>query len=614
MLRDKETGVHADPARVSKIYHRGARYSIDGPHLWRRRPQRTPVLFQAGSSRAAAASAPPTRRPRSPCAQHRSGREVRRPPCAPPPPAAAGRREVLAGMSFVVGGTEDEVRRKAGRVRRAWTSTRSSRTSAADSASTSAACRWTPRSVTSRRRAGRPCSRPSAPRSRRQPDHRDIGAVPQPSRPRGWHPGAHRRRARGWQDAGIDGINIINQTSRGSYTDFIDGVVPELRRRGLAQTEYARRDPPREGLRRRAALLNAAIPPRHSRGASPTFRGGRTRPATRHRPPDEDHRPQLQRTPDLRAEPPRRRRGRRPWSAAAADGLRPRRRFRRRRRGRRQDHHAHRHRVGPVPGTPAHRRGVPRPRRLDAGDEVRHGHRPAQHRRGQRRIRRQASSSTSPTSSSSTRTTTWTRGPPLRLQRSRPASTRPPTTAHRRPAGRSEDRAAGGPGEQRPRAEAAGPRGQARGRRGQPVTQISRRTSLDNPHGCTFVEVDQQSLATTLPDVDAGFLFTRLAGELGLTTEQALLFEEDDEQLPYRVVVSGKPGFKDTEKGEALRSALQSDEVREWFEGYIRGALTTPWDSTPAEDLPKWAGERPPGRPDTHIPIIPTRHPRDRNR
>ena len=34
-------------------------------------------------------------------------------------------------------------------------------------------------------------------------------------------------------------MNIINQTIPGSYTDFIEGVLPELRRRGLAQTEYA---------------------------------------------------------------------------------------------------------------------------------------------------------------------------------------------------------------------------------------------------------------------------------------------------------------------------------------------------------------------------------------
>ena len=42
-----------------------------------------------------------------------------------------------------------------------------------------------------------------------------------------------------WQDAGIDGVNIINQIIPGSYTDFIQGVLPELQRRGLAQTEYA---------------------------------------------------------------------------------------------------------------------------------------------------------------------------------------------------------------------------------------------------------------------------------------------------------------------------------------------------------------------------------------
>ena len=42
-----------------------------------------------------------------------------------------------------------------------------------------------------------------------------------------------------WQDAGIDGVNIINQIIPGSYTDFIQGVLPELQRRGLAQTEYS---------------------------------------------------------------------------------------------------------------------------------------------------------------------------------------------------------------------------------------------------------------------------------------------------------------------------------------------------------------------------------------
>jgi alkanesulfonate monooxygenase SsuD/methylene tetrahydromethanopterin reductase-like flavin-dependent oxidoreductase (luciferase family) len=41
-----------------------------------------------------------------------------------------------------------------------------------------------------------------------------------------------------WQDAGVDGINIINHVIPGSYAEFIEGLLPELRRRGLAQTDY----------------------------------------------------------------------------------------------------------------------------------------------------------------------------------------------------------------------------------------------------------------------------------------------------------------------------------------------------------------------------------------
>ena len=50
LLADKVRGIHADPAKVNKINHRGSRYSIDGPHLVAPSPQRTPFLFQAGSS------------------------------------------------------------------------------------------------------------------------------------------------------------------------------------------------------------------------------------------------------------------------------------------------------------------------------------------------------------------------------------------------------------------------------------------------------------------------------------------------------------------------------------------------------------------------------------
>src|SRR5690606_33793101 len=42
-----------------------------------------------------------------------------------------------------------------------------------------------------------------------------------------------------WQDAGADGINVINWVLPGSFVEFADKVLPVLRERGLAQSEYA---------------------------------------------------------------------------------------------------------------------------------------------------------------------------------------------------------------------------------------------------------------------------------------------------------------------------------------------------------------------------------------
>jgi hypothetical protein len=42
-----------------------------------------------------------------------------------------------------------------------------------------------------------------------------------------------------WQDAGVDGINVINWVIPGSFEEFADKVLPVLRQRGLAQQDYA---------------------------------------------------------------------------------------------------------------------------------------------------------------------------------------------------------------------------------------------------------------------------------------------------------------------------------------------------------------------------------------
>ncbi len=50
VLRDKAAGVYADPAKVRLVHHQGPQYKVDAMHLSEPSPQRTPLLYQAGSS------------------------------------------------------------------------------------------------------------------------------------------------------------------------------------------------------------------------------------------------------------------------------------------------------------------------------------------------------------------------------------------------------------------------------------------------------------------------------------------------------------------------------------------------------------------------------------
>jgi FMN-dependent oxidoreductase (nitrilotriacetate monooxygenase family) len=50
VLRDVERGIFADPSKVHQIKHDGRYYRVNGVHLCEPSPQRTPVLYQAGTS------------------------------------------------------------------------------------------------------------------------------------------------------------------------------------------------------------------------------------------------------------------------------------------------------------------------------------------------------------------------------------------------------------------------------------------------------------------------------------------------------------------------------------------------------------------------------------
>src|ERR1700753_1965932 len=49
---DRKTGVYTDPKLVREINHVGKYYQVPGPHICQPSPQRTPLLLQAGTSKA----------------------------------------------------------------------------------------------------------------------------------------------------------------------------------------------------------------------------------------------------------------------------------------------------------------------------------------------------------------------------------------------------------------------------------------------------------------------------------------------------------------------------------------------------------------------------------
>lgn len=50
IIRDRDTGVFADPSKVHEIGHRGKHFTVPGIHIAEPSPQRSPVIYQAGAS------------------------------------------------------------------------------------------------------------------------------------------------------------------------------------------------------------------------------------------------------------------------------------------------------------------------------------------------------------------------------------------------------------------------------------------------------------------------------------------------------------------------------------------------------------------------------------
>ena len=244
LLRDVKTGVHADPAKVHKIYHLGERYCVEGPHLSAPSPQRTPVLAQAGSSpvgRDFAALHAEVQfliaaNPKSAKAQIEDVRSRA---------AAYGRRPedilFLQGLSFVVGSTEEEACRKEREIDEYLSLdgmlAHASGATGVDLGNIS----WDQpigdlrtegvRSILQAVIAGAPNSRAAT-----------VGDVARllgkTTRVTGT-PEQIADHLQDWAAAGVDGVNLIYSTTPGTFVDFIDYVAPVLQGRGLMQNEYS---------------------------------------------------------------------------------------------------------------------------------------------------------------------------------------------------------------------------------------------------------------------------------------------------------------------------------------------------------------------------------------
>ncbi|NUY04452.1 LLM class flavin-dependent oxidoreductase [Paraburkholderia youngii] len=272
VLRDKSGRVYADPAKVHKVRHAGRYYNVDGYHLAEPSPQRTPVLFQAGSSgrgqRFAARHAecvfisPPNR-----AVARETVRTLRE------QLVEAGRRpddvKVFAGAAVVTGATEREARekyadylryanREAGLAHFAASTgidyaqydldapVDYAPTNAIESATRTAKQHgWTRRKLLEMFELGG-----------RYPAI--VGSAAQVA-----------NELQGWvEETGIDGFNLSRTVVPESYEDFIDHVVPELQNRGLYKTAYA------DGtLRRKLFGHDDRLPEQHTASSFRKFGG-----------------------------------------------------------------------------------------------------------------------------------------------------------------------------------------------------------------------------------------------------------------------------------------------------------------------------------------------------
>ncbi|KAB5622685.1 LLM class flavin-dependent oxidoreductase [Pseudomonas putida] len=243
VVEDRKQRVYARPDKVRKVEHRGEFYKVEGYHLCEPSPQRTPVLFQAGSSARGLAFAGNHAECVFIGGQTHSGTraQVDKVRAAA---LAAGRDpqaiKVFMGITVIVAPTEEQARAKhAEYLRHASAEAGVAHFAASTGIDFAAFDLDEPIS------AGQGNAIQSATKllqdnawtRRRLLEQHALGGryvtlVGAPDQV--------AEQLIGWIDeTGLDGFNLARTVTPESYEDFIDLVVPELQRRGRYKTAYA---------------------------------------------------------------------------------------------------------------------------------------------------------------------------------------------------------------------------------------------------------------------------------------------------------------------------------------------------------------------------------------
>jgi len=242
LVQDKAAGIHSDPAKIHKINHVGKRYSVEGPHFSSPSPQRTPVLFQAGSS---------------PAGQLFSARNAEGVYISSPNPTAAyglttetralaaanGRNPeditFAQGLSFVIGDTHAEAVRRNNELKRYLDLEGIALHALGDAGIDGGSLSLdTPISELGEFTGIKSFIRWASESSGNdEPTIRDMAWVLE---------GANRvigtakeiaDQLEEWREAGVDGINVDHATVPGSFAETADRLFPTLRERGLISTD-----------------------------------------------------------------------------------------------------------------------------------------------------------------------------------------------------------------------------------------------------------------------------------------------------------------------------------------------------------------------------------------